>query len=60
MAEVADSPAAVQAEGQDNVEFRAHSDMDGPLNIFREKNLIYKVPTFFKTRVYLSESFQKR
>jgi len=41
---------------------RAHSDMDGPLNISIENNIkiFENFPTFSKTRVYLSESFQKR
>ena len=62
MAEEAASPAVVPAEGQDNVEFRAHSDMDGPLNISIENYLkvFENFPTFLKIRVYLSESFQKR
>ena len=57
-----DSPAVVPAEAPDNVEFRAHSDMDGPLNISIENYLkvFENFPTFLKIRVYLSESFQKR
>ena len=39
LAEAVDSPAAVPVAGPDNVEFRAHSDMDGPLNILRENNI---------------------
>ena len=62
LAEAADSPAAVSAVARDNVELRAHSDMDGPLNISIENYLkvFENFPTFLKIRVYLSESFQKR
>ena len=46
-----DSPAVVPAEAPDNVEFRAHSDMDGPLNILRENNI--------KIILKISQPFQK-